>query len=462
MNASIRRDGSSRFSKDNRYGNFPSLSLGWRLSKESFWKENNILTDLKIRSSYGVTASLAGIGNYSPLSLVSAGNAYNNQGSLILSQDAQNVTWEKAKQFDIGFDAQLLKGRMNFTFDYYNQKTTDLLYNKPVYSTSGYTTIPANIGSLGNQGLEFSLDAKVLTGRFKWNTSVNVSFIKNKLLSLYSNSSMYVVPASGLNQIGGQLHALINGEPVSSFYLLKQTGIYQYDKDVPAKLFAKGVRAGDVRYEDVNGDGDINDADRQNVGKATPDYYGGFNNTLRWKRLELNIFSQFSVGNKVFASWRGVNSEGTESLGDALSNVGVGNGVTTAQFYNVSERAATTYWNGPGTSDSMPRPVRNGVFTGYTYNYNLLPSTRQLENGSYFKLKTVTLAYNLSEQLAKKMGASGIRFYCSVDNLLTITKYSGYDPEQSFATSPGDANYGVDFGLQAALRTYLLGVNIKF
>jgi len=273
---------------------------------------------------------------------------------------------------------------------------------------------------------------------------------------------MYIVPASGLEQIGGQMHALINGKPVSAYYMLKQTGIYQTDAAVPAKLFAKGVRAGDVQYDDYNNDGDITDADRQYAGKAIPDFYGGITSNLKWKNFELNLFAQFSSGSRIVASWRGINSEGTEHLGDAVSNVKTATGQTVEQFYNISEKAATSYWHGEGTSNSMPRPVRKGVFSGYTYNYNAMASTRFLEDGSFFRLKTATLAYNLPEAIIQKWKIENIRIYITTDNLFTITKYSGYDPEQSFVSTPGDSNYGVDFGLQSALRTYVIGVNIKF
>lgn len=463
LNASVRRDGSSRFSKASRFGTFPSVSLGWVLSREAFWPSNQrAISFLKLRSSYGVTGSLAGIGNYAALSLVSAGSSYNNQGGFVVSQDAQNVTWEKARQFDVGVDAELLNGSISFTADYFYQKNTDLLYSRPIYATSGYTSIPANIGALQNKGWELAANAKILTGALQWNAGANISFISNKLLSLYDNKSMYIVPASGFEQIGGQMHALINGQPVSAFYMLKQTGIYQADADVPQKLFAKGVRAGDVRYDDYNNDGDITDADRQYAGKAIPDFFGGITNNLRFKNFECNVFAQFSSGSRVVASWRGINSEGTEHLGDALSNVKIENGQTVEQYYNISEAAATGYWRGPGTSNTLPRPVRKGVFSGYTYNYNAMASTRFLENGSYFRIKTVTLAYNLPAALTQKWKMENIRIYVTADNLFTFTGYSGYDPEQSFTTTPGDSNYGVDFGLQSALRTYMVGVNIKF
>lgn len=462
LNVSARRDGSSKFSKDNRFGTFPSVSLGWKVNNESFWKANDIISGLKLRASYGLTGSMAGISNYAAKALVKSGSSYNNQSGLYLSQDARNLTWEKAKQADIGFDADLFGGRVNFTMDYFNQKTTNLLFNKPVFATSGYSTVAANIGSLRNQGLEMAVNARVLNRELKWDVAANISFVKNKLLSLYDNANTYILPQSGYDQLGGQMHALINGKPIGSFYMLKQVGIYQYDNEVPQKLFAKGVRAGDVKYDDINGDGDITDADRQYVGKATPDYFGGITNNLSWKGFELNIYSQFSVGNKLMASWRGVNSEGTEHLGDAYSNVKIADGSTTEQFYNISKDAANGYWRGPGTSNTIPRPVRKGVFSGYSVGYNTMSSTRFLEDASYFKIKTVTLAYNIPEAITKKLRVAGIRVYASVDNLLTVTKYSGYDPEQSFVTNPGDTNYGVDFGLQSALRTYLFGINLKF
>jgi len=243
---------------------------------------SDLFSALKLRASYGQTGSLAGIGSYANQSLVAGGSSYNNAGGLMVTQYAQNLTWEKASQFDIGVDAEILHGVIGFTSDYFYQKTTNLLYNKPVYATTGFTSVAANIGSLQNKGLEFGVNARVLRGAFKWNVSANITAVNNKLLSLYDGSQQYVIPATGSNLLGGGMgiHALIDGKPISAFYMLKQTGIYQDDKDVPAKLYAKGVRAGDMKYQDVNSDGDITAADRQYVGKATPDYYGGFNTSI--------------------------------------------------------------------------------------------------------------------------------------------------------------------------------------
>lgn len=337
-------------------------------------------------------------------------------------------------------------------------------FKKPVNASTGYTTLQSNIGSLENKGLELALNGKILTGKFKWDLGGNISFVKNKLLSLIEGSEMYVVPSSGSNLLGGSMHALINGEPISTFYMLKMEGIYQRDDEVPAKLYAKGVRAGDVRYFDYNEDGDITDADRVNVGKAIPDFYGGITSNFSYKGFDLSLFGQFSVGGKVMAAWRGVNgSEGTDHLGLALSNVKVGDrGESVEQFFNISKEVANGYWRGEGTSNSIPRPVRIGVHTGYDYDYNVQTSTRYLEDASYFKLKTVTLGYTLPESITKKIHVNSLRVYVSADNLLTFTKYSGYDPETSFSGSPGDSNYGVDFGLQPVLRTFIFGLNLNF
>ncbi|WP_316814169.1 TonB-dependent receptor [Pedobacter heparinus] len=467
FNGSLRYDGSSVFSESKRYGVFPSFSLGWQLINESFMKESSfgsLFSDLKLRTSYGVTGSQAGIGYYANQSLVSGGNSYNNQGGLRLSQIAQNVTWEKGKQFNLGLDVEIFNGRVGLTADYFYQKTTNLLYNKPVYATTGYSTVAANIGALQNKGFELGINSKILQGELKWDVSANISIVSNKLLSLYDGSNQFVIPGAGSTVLAGGsgIHALINGKPISAFYLLKQTGIYQYDTEVPAKLLAKGIRAGDIIYQDVNGDGDISAADRQYVGKATPDLYGGFTSSLSYKGFDLNVFAQYSVGAKVFANWKGGGPEGSQTLGNTFSSVVIPGGGTAIQFSNIDEYAATHYWKGPGTSNFMPRAIMGGFSTGYTNGYNQEPSSHFLQDASYLRIKTMTLGYQLPAAILNKLKVESIRIYTSVDNLWTLTKYDGYDPEQSYVTNPGDPNYGVDFGLQPALRTFILGINIKF
>lgn len=464
FNASLRSDGSSRFSKNKRYGYFPSASFAWLVSEEKFFPKNDKLNELKLRLSWGKTGSMAGIGNYAPLSLVtSGGGSYNGSSGFQLSQDAQELTWEKANQFNAGVDLAFFDSRISLTADAFYQKTTDLLFEKPVVATTGYSKIQSNIGSLENRGLEFTLTGKVLTGAFKWNLSGNISFVDNKLLSLVDDTDMYIVPSSGSNLLGGSMHALINGKPISAFYMYKMEGIYQRDEDVPSKLYAKGVRAGDVKYYDRNDDGDISEDDRVYVGKAVPDFYGGITSDMSFKGFDLSITGGFSHGGKIMASWRGANGvEGAEHLGLAYGNTKPDGINTVEQFFNISKEAATGYWRGEGTSNTMPRPVRGGVHTGYTYGYNTLASTRYLEDASYFKIKLITLGYTLPEKWIQKAGIAYARVYMTANNVLTFTKYSGYDPEASFNLNPGNSNYGVDFGLQPTLRTFIFGLNLHF
>jgi hypothetical protein len=241
--------------------------------------------------------------------------------------------------------------------------------------------------------------------------------------------------------------------------MLRMDGIYQRDDEVPAKLYAKGVRAGDVKYYDANGDGDISADDRINCGKATPDWFGGITSTMNYKGFDLNIFCQYSVGGKVLAAWKGINGEGIENLGGAYTAVSA---TGSNDYFNVSKKAANGYWRGEGTSNSIPRPILSAAHSGYTVDYNVQPSTRYLEDASYFKLKTITLGYTLPHDLIRKARIQSARVYFTADNVLTFTKYDGYDPEATYSTSPSNANFGCDFGLQPVLRTFLWGINLTF
>lgn len=466
VNASLRCDGSSRFSKGSRYGYFPSVSFAWRAAEEAFFPKNGVVSDAKLRLSWGKTGSMAGVGNFAAMSLIGAGGAsYNESAGFLISQDARSLTWEKANQYNAGVDIELWNQRLSFTGDVFFQRTTDLLYSKPVNSSTGYTSISSNIGTLENRGVELALTGKILTGDFKWTLSGNISFVKNKLVKLIDGSDIILMGAAN-DKVGGSMHALIIGQPLSTYYMLKMEGIYQRDDEVPAKLYAKGVRAGDVRYFDYNGDGDISEADRMNVGKASPDWYGGITSTCSWRGFDLNIFGQFSYGGKIMAGWRGVGSEGTEHMGSSFSSIKVHDASEqVVQFYNISKAAATTYWRGEGTSNTMPRMIYgNGVHQGYTNGngYNGQTSTRFLEDGSYFKIKSVTLGYTLPATLLKKLNIDNLRVYMTVDNLLCFTKYSGYDPEASYTADPSSTGYGSDFGLQPIMRTFIWGLNLTF
>ncbi len=459
VNASIRKDASSKLTKEIRDGYFPSASVAWKASNEALFPKQDIVSDLKMRLSWGQTGSIDPIGNFNALSLVSAGKSYYGKAGFALSNDAQPLKWEKTDQYNAGLDLELFGGKMSVNADYFYKYSYDLLYNRPIQYTSGFSSITANIGSIENSGVELAANYKVLSGDFKLSIGANISFISNKLLSIYPGApDPLILPSAGGSSLyGGSMHALIVGRPISTYYLYNMLGLYQKDADVPAKLLAKGVRAGDIQYEDVNGDGDVSEADRKDVGKATPDYFGGINTFMSWKGFDLSIVGRFSVGGKVFASWQGANGvEGTDNPAMSPASTSVGE-----QYFNVREYVALNYWKGEGTSNKVPRPIRTGVHTGYNTGYNSLSSTRYLEDASFFKIQTLTLAYNLPASLTRLVKINAMKVFVTAENLLTLSDYSGYDPEASFSSSPSNSNYGVDFGLEPNLRVISAGINIK-
>lgn len=462
INGSFRADGSTRFPKNNRFGFFPAGSFAWIISNEKFMPKTNVLNELKLRLSAGQTGSMAGIGNWASMDLVSAGSAYNGVAGLAFSTPAQGLKWEKSTKYDAGLDMEFFEGRLNATVDGFYSVTDDMLYNRPVIATSGYTTLTSNIGSMVNGGVELSVNGTVYQGHdFKWTLGGNISYVKNRLVNLLDDKDIIIVNGSSL--YGGTKHAIIKNQPIGTWYMLKAEGIYQTDEEVPEKLYAKGVRAGDMKYHDVNGDGDIDyDSDRMIVGKATPDFFGGLNTALSWKGLQLDVFCQYSVGGQIFAAWKGAGQEGTEHLGLSSGSVTDDDGNGRTAYFNVSRAAATQYWRGKGTSNTIPRPVLSGVHQGWDVDYNVLTSTRFLENASYFKIKTITLSYNLPANILSRMKMSGFRFFATVDNAFTFTKYDGYDPEMSISGSPASNDYGSDFGYEPILRSYLFGISLKF
>lgn len=460
LNFSFRADGSSRFPKDNRYGFFPAGSLAWIISNEKFMPKNNVLNELKLRLSVGQTGSMAGISNWAAMSLVGAGASYDGASGFSISSSAQDLRWEKSTKYNLGVDLEFFSGRLYGNVDAFYSRTDDLLYAKPVHATTGWTSLTSNIGSIDNVGVEINVGGRVIDREFKWDLSGNFSWGKNRLVKLLDGTDIIMVNHATL--YGGNKHALIIDQPISTWYMLKAEGIYQRDEDVPAKLYAKGVRAGDVIYDDLNGDGDISyDKDRQICGKATPDFFGGINSTMSWKGIDLNIFCQYSVGGKIFSAWRGAGQEGTDHLGLSSGSVKI-DGAEVTSYFNVSRDAALNYWRGEGTSNFYPRPMLAGAHTGYDVDYNILTSSRFLEDASYFKIKTITLGYNFPEVWMQKAKIGGIRVYFSVDNALTFTKYSGYDPEASMSASPASGSYGTDFGYQPTMRSYMFGLQFKF
>lgn len=425
LSMSMRADGSSRFAPENRWGYFPSASLGWQVSKEDFWSVER--TDLKLKVSYGATGNQEGISNYAYQALTGGGYNYNTtSGIAVTSLGNRNLTWEKANQFDVGIDFGIDNNRFNFLIDYFIKNTNNLLYSKPIYATTGFTSIISNIGSMKNNGLEVGLTGNFNLGAVKWNTGFNISFVKNKLTSLIGNDELISI---------GSNRALKVGESLGSFWVYKQLGLYQDDAEVPAPLYNIGVRAGDVKFEDLNDDGKIDINDRQIVGNSSPKLYGGWNNTFKYKGFDFTMFFTFMQGNDVYASWR-VN---TERLG--------------ANAFNTSEQAALGRWRGPNTSNETPRAI-------YGLSHNYSNSSRFLEDGSFIRLRSLSLGYQLPTKWLDRINTRRMRVYVQTDNLFLLTKYSGLDPEVSSNMNP--LFIGEDNLVLPQPRTINFGVNLNF
>ncbi|HVY74014.1 MAG TPA: TonB-dependent receptor [Puia sp.] len=435
LTATIRRDGSSRFGENNRYGTFPSASVAWRISKEDFFKVD-FINDLKLRMGYGVTGN-QNIGNYSFASALQIAqyNFNNNPVSIVYPLVLPNpdVQWEQVAQSNIGVDASILDNRVSFSVDAYLKKTSKMLVPAIVPVTTGFssTDVPSvNAGSMENRGVEISLSTKNLTGELTWNTDINVSFNRNQITSLNDSTPLFV-SNYGLNANFGIDQV---GFPANEFYGYVADGIFQTQKDVNNHAVQQAgttsynsTSPGDIRFRDLNSDGVINADDRTYIGNPNPSLIYAMDNHFAYKGFDLDIFLQGVYGNKIF------------NANDIYQE-----GMSTAQ--NQTARTLSR-WSGEGSSNSMPRAIYGDP------NQNARVSTRYVEDGSYLRIKNVTLGYTLPRSLATRMKFSSIRVYASCINLATFTRYSGFDPEVSVN--------GVDYNLYPVTRTYSVGINLN-
>ncbi|GEO06466.1 SusC/RagA family TonB-linked outer membrane protein [Adhaeribacter aerolatus] len=426
-----RVDGSSRFGEGNKYGFFPSAALGYRLAEEQFIKDLNFFDDLKLRVSYGITGNQE-IGQYNALATLVSNN-YNFGGALVTGFRPNRVPnpdlrWEKTGQFDVGLDLGILNNRLRFTLDAYHKKTTDLLYSAAIPWTSGYATALQNIGSIENKGLELGINSDNLTGAFKWTTNFNIATNTNKVLDLGDVDFFYSEGSSSHLKIT-QVTRVEVGKPIGNFYGYVSDGIFQLNEDIAGSA-QPAAKPGDRKYKDLNGDGKITpDGDRTVIGSALPKFFGGITNNFSWKGLELNIFAQWVSGNDILNYNR---FELELPTGD--QNI-------SADFIN--------RWTPTNPSNVYPRATRTRTF---------LFSDRQVEDGSFLRIKTLTLAYNVPGIIAKKI--EGFKVYATAQNLLTLTKYSGFDPEVSrFGAS--NLDMGQDYGVYPSAKAYILGLSFN-
>jgi len=435
--ATLRRDGSSRFGEGNKWGLFPSGSVAWRISDEDFMKPLTFINSMKVRAGYGITGNQE-IGNYSFASALQT-IKYNFNNSVVnavvpLMMPNPNVKWEEQKQANIGVDASLFKSRIEVTIDAYIKNTENMLVPMAVPVSTGYSDVVVpyiNAGKMENKGIEFTVDSRNLTGDFVWNTSFNVSYNRNTVKSINDTVPM----ASGSIGLNYNLALIQAGHPINEFYGFVTEGIFQTQEEVDNHAVQvmgndpyNRTSAGDIRFKDMNNDGVINDLDRVFTGNPNPTFIFALNNSFTYKGFDLNLFLQGVAGNKIFNA----NRIYTESMSVAQN-----------------QTAETLHrWTGEGTSNSMPRAIFNDP------NKNTRPSDRYVENGSYLRIKNLTLGYTLPVALSEKWHMSTVRVYASGLNIHTFTKYTGFDPE--VGTS------GIDNNVYPVTATYSLGVNIGF
>ena len=445
--AVARYDGSSRFDEGSKFGFFPGVSAGWRISEEDFLKGNNTVSNLKLRAGYGQVGNELNAGRFAYLYSINFGINYPlgldgalNQGAAPTRLRNPDLRWERNNQFNVGLDFGFANNRLEGSIDVYSRQSPNLIAPVPVSLVSGtYESVNRNAASAYNRGIDFSLTSHNFIGSnggFNWSTTLNVSAYKNRLESLGVG-----IPYNGQGSLSGTIVRYDAGQAFGAFYGLIADGLIQTQGELDALNAAaksgpmkadyyldQSTGPGDIKYRDTNGDGVITDADRVFIGNPSPNFTFGMTNTLAYKGFDLSFFIQGVQGNDVY----NLNRYITES---ALS--GTTNGTT-----NLLNR-----WTGPGTSNDVPR-----AYVGNSNNLKV--STHFIEDGSFIRLKNLTFGYTLPASVLSKISSSQIRVYFTAQNLLTLTHYTGFDPEVSAS--------GIDQGIYPQVRTLIGGINIGF
>lgn len=440
-----RVDGSSKFAEGKKYGFFPSGAFAWRISNEQFMENIESISDLKFRVSYGILGnqaippyqSLALVGPYGEGSFNTGSGSEVYTGQEPLSYVNTSLRWETTRQFDIGFDLSMFRNRITLTADYYAKKTNDLLLSSPIPLTTGFSTTLLNIGNIENHGIDAELRTINLTGQLQWTSALNFSMNRNSITNLNSETDII------LN--GGIL--LREGESIGTFYGYEFDGIFQTDQEAAGSPVLVGqestspnpasrARAGDRKYRDQNKDGKIDAGDRTILGTATPDFTWGFNNSFSYKNIELSFFFQGSQGNKM------ANLNNMDLLNFNGQN-------------NVLADGGLNRWTPENKGNKYPRALSAG-----SLDQGIL-SSAIVEDASYIRLKNITIAYNLPQQLVSKIHMSNLRVFVSGTNLWTKTDYSGYDPE---ANTFGQSTtlVGLDIGGYPQAKVFQFGLSASF
>jgi TonB-linked SusC/RagA family outer membrane protein len=437
LTSTFRRDGSSKFKKENRYGNFPSFAAGWNIGKEAFMENLGIISNLKLRGSWGMIGNekIAYTSRYaivrSDLSSIFGTNAAINPAATYGKSGNNDLRWENTTQTDVGLELGLLKNRLTSEFDYYHRVTDDILID---LSTPGYLgngqgqLITYNAASVLNTGFEFNINWREKRGELNYSIGILGSTIHNEVLAVGGSSGIDSVLLGG--QLGNGIPVTQSriGLPIGAFFGYKTDGIFQSVDELAAYPHSSNAGVGDMRLVDVNGDKKINDQDRTFIGSPIPKFIYGLNLALDYKGFDVSVDIQGQTGNKIFN----------------------GKEVVRPDPYNF-EKHVFNRWTGPGTSKTEPRPSWGG--------YNYIPSDRFIQDGSFMRLRNVILGYTLPSSLSDKMFLQKLRVYIKGSNLFTLTKFTGYTPEIG---SSSVLSNGIDNGIYPVTSVYSFGINLTF
>ena len=436
LSASLRRDGSSRFGANTKWGLFPSASIGWRISEEGFLKNLGFLSDFKVRASWGTSGNY-NIGDYRTIPTLSTSN-YTFNGVAAVGQAPNSITnpdltWEKSETFGVGADLALFKGRIVAAFDYYTKLNTGLLLNVPIPGATGFGTYLSNAGSVRNQGWEVELQTRNTVGAFKWTTSLNFSHNGNKVVALAGGQTQILIPSAF-----DISHSLLRvGDPLYSIYVVRQIGILTTE-DIANKAALFGTQTvGDPKYFDANGDKVIDANDRVVVGHPNPDYIWGVTNTIQYKGFDLSVLVQGQNGGSIYSL-----------LGRALGRTGQGFTDNALGFYRDRWRSSEN----PGAG-----------IVGKAYStFGRIKNTDWLYSSDYFRVRNITLGYNFN---ATKGPLQGLRLYATAENFFGHDKYKGgFNPEASNTDLSGSSAFPEpgDYGGLPLSKSLIFGLNLNF
>ncbi|MDB5124652.1 MAG: hypothetical protein JWP94_2781 [Mucilaginibacter sp.] len=436
LQAVVRRDGSSRFGANNKYGTFPSFSLGWVPTKEAFWPTNNVVDFVKFRGGYGVVGN-DNITDNAFLSTIGGGRNYSfGTGDTFLTGNSPNapsnpnLKWEQTAQTNIGVDMVLFHD-FNLTLEWYKKKTTGILQQVNIPGYVGAVGLPyANVGDMENTGEEISLGYHKKIGDFKIGFDGNVSHLKNVVTRLAPGQLF--LSGSGFQSISGNVTQSVVGQPFGSYYGYQTLGIFQTQADVDSYTSSKtgqkiqpNAKPGDFKFADLNGDGSITGSDRTYLGSSFPKWTYGLTFTAGYKNFDIVVFGQGQGGNKIFQGLRRLD-------------------INSANY----QTTALGRWTGPGTSNTYPRLTTSDANNNFTNNSNFY-----LEDGTFFRIRTLQLGYTFNKNILSKIGMQRVRVYVTGENLVTFTKYTGYDP---------DVAGSIDQGVYPQARTFIIGLSAGF